>query len=110
MDLPPVLAVARPFLCDVHRCQVQHFLKAVVGGEHGFGFGYFSKLPVEPFDRIRRINQPPDRFRILEISGQGCPVVMPGLVDFRVFGVPFVSEQFQLLLGALLGRGSVYAL
>lgn len=77
MDLSPVLAVARPFLCDVHHCQVQHFYKAVVGGEYGFGFGYFPQLAVEPFDRIRRVYQPPDRFWILEIRGQGCPVFIP---------------------------------
>ena len=109
MDLPPVLAVARPFLCDVHHCQVQHFYKAVVGGEHGFELGCFPELAVKPFETICRVDQKPDRFLILEISGQGCPSVVPGFVDFRVFGVPFVPKQFQLIQGGLLCRGSVYA-
>ena len=36
MDLSPVLAVACPFLRDIHHCQIQHFQQAVVGRKYGF--------------------------------------------------------------------------
>ena len=100
MDLAPVLPVACPFLRNVHHGQIQHFQQAVIGWEYGFGFGHFPQLAVEPFDCIRRVNQTPHRFWIFEISGQCRPVVVPGLVDFRVFGIPFVPKQFQLIPGA----------
>ena len=94
MYLSPVLSVACPFLRDIHHRQIQHFQQAVICWEYRFGFGHFSQLAFESLYGIGRVNQPPDRFRIFEVGGQRCPVVMPGFIDLWVFRVPFVFEQF----------------
>ena len=77
MDLSPVLAVPSPFFRDIHRCQIQHFQQAVVRWKYRLGFRHFPQLPVKSFYGICRVNQPSYRFRILEIGGKGCPVVVP---------------------------------
>lgn len=77
MDLSPVLAVPRPFLGDIHSCQIQHFQQAVIRWKYRFRFGNFPKLTVKALNSIGSINEPSDSFRILEISGESCPVVMP---------------------------------
>ena len=79
MDLAPVLTVTGPFLCDIDHCQIQHFQKAVIRGKYRLRFRYFPKLPIESFDGIRCIDQAADCFRILEISRQIRPVLVPGL-------------------------------
>ena len=68
MDLSPILTMTGPFLRDIHHRQIQHFQQAVFGGKYGLGLCDFSKLTVKSFDRIRRIDQTPDRFRVLKIS------------------------------------------
>ncbi len=77
MDLAPVLTVACPLLCYVHGCQIQHFQQTVIGWKYGLGFCHLSQLAVEPLNGIGRVDQTSDRFRILEIRGQGCPVFIP---------------------------------
>ena len=75
VDHTPVLPPAGPLLRDVHHGQIQHFQQAVVGGEHGFGFGHLAQLAVEALDGIGGVNQPPHLLRVLEIGAQVCPVV-----------------------------------
>ena len=40
------------------------------------------------------VNQASYCLWIFEISGQSCPVIIPGFMDFRVLGIPFIFEQF----------------
>ena len=94
MDLSPVLPVSGPFFRDIHGCQIQHFQKAVIRRKYRLAFSHFPELAVESFNGICGINQPSYCLRIFEISGQGCPVIIPGFIDFRVLGIPFIFEQF----------------
>ena len=94
VDLPPVLPVSGPFFRDIHGCQIQHFQKAVIRRKYRLAFSHFPELAVESFNGICGINQPSYCLRIFEISGQGCPVIIPGFIDFRVLGIPFILEQF----------------
>ena len=87
MDLSPVLPVTGPFFRDIHGCQIQHFQKAVIRRKYRLAFSHFPKLTVESFNGICGINQTSYSFWILEISGQCCPVIMPGFIDFRVLGI-----------------------
>ena len=84
MDLSPVLPVTGLFFRDIHGCQIQHFQKAVIRRKYRLAFSHFPKLTV---DGICGINQTSYSFWILEISGQCCPVIMPGFIDFRVLGI-----------------------
>ena len=94
VDLPPVLPVSGPFFRDIHSCQIQHFQKAVIRRENRFAFSHFPELTIESFNGICGVNQASYCLRIFEISGQGCPVIMPGFIDFWVLGIPFILEQF----------------
>lgn len=76
MDLFPVLTMPCPFLCDVHHRQIQHFQQTVVSRENGFGFCHLAQLAVKAFNGVGRINQASDCFRIFEIGGQSCPIIM----------------------------------
>lgn len=70
MDPAPVLLVSRPFFRDAHRGQIQHFQQAVISWKYGFGFGRFPQLTVKALDGIRGVDEPSDRFRILESGGE----------------------------------------
>ena len=94
MNLSPVLPMASPFFRDIHSCQIQHFQKAVIRRENRFAFSHFPELTIESFNGICGVNQASYCLRIFEISGQGCPVIMPGFIDFRVLGIPFIFKQF----------------
>ena len=52
VDQTPVLAASGPFFGNVHHGQIQHFQQAVIGGEHGFGFGHLAQLAVEALDGL----------------------------------------------------------
>ena len=97
MDLSPVLPVSGPFFRDIHGCQIQHFQKAVIRRKYRLAFSHFPELAVESFNGICGINQPSYCLRIFEISGQGCSVIIPGFIDFRVLGIPFILEQFRFI-------------
>ena len=97
MNLSPVLPMASPFFRDIHSCQIQHFQKAIIRRENRLAFGHFPELTIESFNGICGVNQPSYCLRIFEISGQGCPVIMPGFIDFWVLGIPFILEQFQFI-------------
>lgn len=60
VDHTPVLPTSGPLFRDIHHGQIQHFQQAVIGGEHGFGFGHLAQLAVEALDGIGGVNQPPD--------------------------------------------------
>ena len=77
MDLTPILTVACLFLWDIHHSQIQHFQETIVGRKYRLGFGDLSELTVKSFDGIGRIDQTPDRFRILKISRKIRPVILP---------------------------------
>lgn len=110
VDHTPVLPPAGPLFRDVHHGQVQHFQQAVVGGEHGFGFGHLAQLAVETLNGVGSVNQPPHLLRVLEIGAQVCPVVPLGLGDFRIFSVPVFSESIQGIQCRLLVYGSINCL
>ena len=82
MNLSPVLPMASPFFRDIHSCQIQHFQKAVIRWENRFAFSHFPELTIESFNGICGVNQASYCLRIFEISGQGCPVIMPELCTF----------------------------
>ena len=84
MDLSPVLTVAGPLFRDVHRRQVQHFQETVIRWENRLGFRYLPELAVKAFNRVGRVDQAPDSFRILEIGRQIGPAFRPGLVNLRI--------------------------
>ena len=66
--------------------------KVRTGGSESSGI--ITELTVEAFNGICGVNQASYCLWIFEISGQGCPVIIPGFIDFRVLGIPFIFEQF----------------
>jgi len=89
--LPPTC----PLLRDVHHSQIQHLEQAVIRGKHRLGFGNLPELTVEALYGIGGIDQPPHLLRKLEIGAQICPVVTPGLGNYRVFLVSMLGEGIQ---------------
>ena len=77
MDLAPILTVTSPFLRDIHHGQIQHFQETLVGRAHRLGFCDLLQLTVKSVDCIGCIDQASNCFRILEIGGKICPVVLP---------------------------------
>ena len=93
MNHAPVLFAAGPLFRDVDHRQIQHFEKAVIGWKHGFRFGYLPELTVKAFNRVGRIDQPPECLRKLEIGTEICPIIPPRLRDLRIFLVPVFCER-----------------
>ena len=110
VDHTPVLPPAGPLFRDIHHGQIQHFQQAVIGGKDGFGFCHLAQLAVEALDGIGGVNQPPHLLRVLEIGAQVCPVVPPGLEDFRIFPVPVLPESVQGIQCRLLIYGGINCL
>lgn len=67
MNLTPVLAVAGPFLRDIHHRQIQHFYQTIVRGKYGLRVCHFSQLAFEFLNRMSRINQVSHCLRILKV-------------------------------------------
>lgn len=95
MDLPPILTMACPFFRDVHHRQIQHFQQSVIGRKYGPGFCDFPQLTVESLDHVGRVDQAPDRLRLLEIGGQIRPVIFPRFRNLRIFSAPFPVKVLQ---------------
>ena len=95
VDHAPVLPPACPFLRNIHHGQIQHFQKAVVCGEHGFGLGHLPELAVEALNGVGGVDQPPDLLGELEIDAQIGPILPPGPRDLGVFLVPALREGIQ---------------
>ena len=70
VDLVPVLTPSVPLFRNVHYRQIQHFQQTVVRLEYGFCLGDLPQLAVKTFNRVRRIDQAADCFRVLEIRAQ----------------------------------------
>ena len=73
-------------------------------------FARLPQLAVEAFDGIGVVNPPPPLLRVLEIGAQVCPVVPPGLGDFRIFPVPVLPEGIQGIQCRLLIYGGINCL
>ena len=93
----PSPAYDRFIFFDIHGCQIQHFQKAIIRWKNSFVFGDFPELTVESFNGIFGINQASYCLWIFEISGQGCPVIIPEFIDFRLLGITFIFKQFQFI-------------
>ena len=93
MNHARVLFAAGPLFRDVDHRQIQHFEKAVIGRKHGFRLGYLSELTVKAFNRVGRIDQPPECLRKLEIGTEICPVIPPRLRDLRILLLPVFCER-----------------
>lgn len=97
MDLP------QPCLCPVHffvmstvaRYSILNRLSSV--GNTVFAFVTFLSCRLKPSIALVVWISRLTPFRVLETGGKGCPVVMPGLVYLRIFGIPFLPKQFQFL-------------
>ena len=76
-DHIPVLAAGVPVLYDALGGQVKHLAQGIVIGERWFVFGNLAELAVQPFDDVRRVNDPADLRRIVEEGAQNLPVLLP---------------------------------
>lgn len=67
----------RSIICDIHRCQIQHFQQIIIRRKYGLGFCRLSQLAIKSLNGIGGINQASYCFRRFEIGRKRCPVVMP---------------------------------
>ncbi len=77
VDDAPVLAPACPLCGDIHHRQIQHLKQTVIGRKYRFGFRDLAKLPVEAFNGVGGINQPPDLLWELEVCAEIRPILPP---------------------------------
>ena len=110
MDHAPILASARPFLCNIHHSQVEHFQQAVIGRKNGLSLGHFPQLAVKALNGVGGVDQPAYLLRILEVSTQIGPVVLPGDGDFGIFLVPMLRENLQCVQSSVFIHRRVYCL
>ena len=85
MDQAPILPSPSPLFRNIHHGQIEHFQQAIIGRKHRFGLGNLTQLAVKALNCVGGIDQSSYGIRILEIRTQICPVVPPGLRNFRVF-------------------------
>ena len=78
----------------MHRNRVELFQQGIVADESVLGLRDLMELAVEVLDGVGHINDPADRFRVLEHGGEFVPVLAPGLDRRRVLGSP---GGFQLI-------------
>ena len=71
MNLPPVLALSRPFFRNVYHCKIKHLQKAVICRKYAFAFCNFAKLSL---GRLVLVFQPP---------------IISGFADFQDFAHQF---------------------
>ena len=69
--------------------------EGVLGGEGPFGFGYFSQLTVETFDRVSGVNEAADLGAKVEHSAQALPVAPPVCDGRGIFFAPFFLQLVQ---------------
>jgi len=84
-----------PVFSDVFKGDKDEFFKGVLGGEGPFGFGYFSQLTVEAFDRVSGVNEAADLGAKVEHSPQALPVAPPVCDGRGVFFAPFSLQLVQ---------------
>ena len=77
MNLPPILAPARPFFGNIHHGKIEHFEQTVIGRKNTLVFGDFPQLTIESLNGICRINQGSDFYGVFEIGCQIYPIISP---------------------------------
>ena len=84
-----------PVFSDVFNGDKDEFFKGVLGAEGPFGFGCFSQLTVETFDRVRGVNEAADLGAKGEHGAQALPVAPPVCDGRGVFFAPFFLQLVQ---------------
>jgi len=56
-------------------------------------FRYLPGIPVEDFNGVGCVNQPPPILRILEVGTQDWPAFPTGLRDFGIFLIPALRAK-----------------
>src|SRR4026209_1741558 len=79
--LGPVLDRVGPFLLGVAEGEPQQFEGGVVGREVATVLDDLAQLAVDGFDRVRRVDDPTDRFGEGEERDEPFPVASPQLAD-----------------------------
>ena len=85
----------RPLFGDAHGRQAENLHQSVIGNEGALGFGHFSQLTIEIFNRIGRVNKRSDFRRILEHGGQFRSVYVLAFHAGRVFRPPFGVKSIK---------------